>query len=254
MRRFRMVGRMIVASVFHRPVRTAVSILAVAIEVGMVLLVVGMTTGMLSESAKRVEGVGAEIMVQPPGASFFLGVTAAPMPAKIAGRLEEIPHVAEVAPVLLQFNTNGGLNLIYGIDMETFDQVSGGFVYYSGGPLRRTWDILVDDFYARANNVKVGDTLNLLNHDFHVCGVVQHGKGARLFILLSTAQQMTGALDRASIFFVKCSDPAYTSEVLASIRKLLPRYQVLSVREYMSMMTSNSLPALADFVTTMIAF
>ncbi len=248
-----MVGRMIVANVFHRPVRTAVSILAVAIEVGMVLLVVGMTTGVLSESAKRVEGVGAEIMVQPPGASFFLGVTAAPMPAKIAGRLEEIPHVAKVAPVLLQFNTSGGLNLIYGIDMETFDQVSGGFVYYSGGPLKNTWDILVDDFYARANNVKVGDTLNLLNHDFHVCGIVQHGKGARLFISLSTAQQMTGALDRASIFFVKCTDPVYTSEVLGSIRKLLPRYQVLSVREYMSMMTSNSLPALADFVTTMIA-
>ena len=244
---------MIVANVLHRPVRTVVSILAVAIEVGMVLLVVGMTTGMLNESAKRVEGVGADIMVQPPGASFFLGVTAAPMPAKIAGRIEEIPYVAQVAPVLLQFNTSGGLNLIYGIDMETFDQVSGGFVYYSGGPLKNTWDILVDDWYARANNVKVGDTLNLLNHDFHVCGIVQHGKGARLFISLSTAQQMTGALGRASIFFVKCTDPGYTSEVLDAVRKLLPRYQVLSVGEYMSMMTSNSLPALTDFVTTMVA-
>ncbi|MGH9375040.1 MAG: ABC transporter permease [Terriglobia bacterium] len=248
-----MVSRMIFANVLHRPVRTAVSILAVAIEVGMVLLVVGMTTGMLNESAKRIQGVGADIMVQPPGASFFLGVTAAPMPTKVGDRLAEIPYVAEVAPVLLQFNTNGGLNLIYGIDMQSFDTVSGGFVYYAGRPLKNTWDILVDDWYARADHVKVGATLNLLGHNFHVCGIVQHGKGARLFILLSTAQQMTGALGRASIFFVKCADPGYTSQVLGAIRKLLPRYQVLSVREYMSMMTSNSLPALTDFVTTMIA-
>ncbi len=248
-----MIGRMILGNLLHRPVRTVVSILAVAVEVGLVLLVVGMTTGMLKESAQRVEGVGADIMVQPPGASFFLGVTAAPMPTSIGGRIAEIPYVSEVSPVLLQFNTNGGLNLIYGIDMQSFDEVSGGFVYYAGGPLKHTWDILVDDWYARSDHVKVGNTLNLLNHNFHVCGIVQHGKGARLFILLSTAQQMTGALDRASIFFVKCVDPGYTTQVLASIRKLLPRYQVLSVREYMSMMTSNSLPALTDFVTAMIA-
>ncbi|HLI34222.1 MAG TPA: FtsX-like permease family protein [Terriglobia bacterium] len=248
-----MVGKMIVANVLHRPIRTIVSILAVAIEVGMVLLVVGMTSGMLNESAKRVEGVGADIMVQPPGASFFLGITAAPMPIKIADRLKEIPHVQAVAPVLLQFNTTSGLNLVYGIDMKTFDEVSGGFVYFDGGPLKNPWDILVDDWYARSNHVKVGETLNLLSHDFHVAGIVEHGKGARLFISIETAQEMTGARDRASIFFVKCTDPGYTQSVLNAIRKLMPRYQVLSVKEYMSMMTSNSLPELTDFVNTMIA-
>lgn len=247
-----MIGKMIVANVLHRPIRTIVSILAVAIEVGMVLLVVGMTNGMLHESARRVEGVGADIMVQPPGASFFLGITAAPMPIKIAGLLKDIPHVQDVAPVLLQFNTTSGLNLVYGIDMTTFDEVSGGFVYFEGGPLKAPWDILVDDWYARSNHVKVGETINLLGHDFHVAGIVQHGKGARLFISMKTAQQMTGALDRASIFFVKCTDPGYTSSVLEAIKKLMPRYQVLSLKEYMSMMTANSLPELTDFVNTMI--
>jgi len=63
---------MIVANVLHRPVRTIVSFLAVAIEVSMVMLVVGMTTGLLHESAKRVEGVGADVLVQPPGSSFLI--------------------------------------------------------------------------------------------------------------------------------------------------------------------------------------
>ncbi|MDE3179222.1 MAG: ABC transporter permease [Acidobacteriota bacterium] len=250
-----MVNKMIFANILHRPVRTIVSILAVAIEVAMVLLVVGLTTGMLSETAKRIEGVGADIMVQPPNSSFLLGVTTAPMPIKIGDRIKDLDHVHYVAPVLLWFDTdiNAGLNIVYGIDMKTFDEVSGGFVYFSGGPLNGPYDILVDDWYARSHHLKVGDTVKLLNHDFSVVGVVEHGKGSRLFIPIATAQQMLGAVDRASIFFVKCTGPGYTQTVLHSIEKLLPGYKVLSIKEYMSMMTSNNIPELGAFVNVMIA-
>ncbi len=248
-----MVNRLIIENILHRPIRTAVSILAVAIEVGMVMLVVGMTTGLLNDSKRRVEGVGAEVLVQPPGSSFILGLTQAPMPIKIADRLAEVPHVLAVAPVLFQFNASGGLNIIYGIDMVSFDRVTGGFVYHEGGPFTGPNDILVDDWYARANHLKVSQTLNLLNHDFRVAGVIEHGKGARLFIPLETAEDLSGAHDKASIFFVKCTDPGYTEDTVNAIHRLLPKYQVLSIKEYMSLMTSNNLPAFEAFVTAMIA-
>jgi putative ABC transport system permease protein len=247
------VYRMIIENLLHRPIRTAISVLAVAIEVGMVMLVVGMTHGMLHEDAKRVEGVGADVMVQPPGASFFFGLTQAPMPVQIADRLQEISHVLAVTPVLFLFNARGGINLIYGIDMPSFNRVSGGFVYLQGGPFTGPYDIMVDDWYAKANNVRVGGTLNLLNHDFHVSGIVLHGKGARLFIPLATAQDLSGARDKASIFFVKCTDPAYTTGVINAIRELLPKHQIVSIKEYMSLMTSNDLPALNAFITAMIS-
>lgn len=248
-----MVYRLIFENILHRPIRTLVSVLAVAIEVGMVMLVVGMTHGMLHETAKRVEGVGADIMVQPPQASLFFGLTQAPMPVKIGDRLAEIPHVLAVSPVLFLLNARGGVNLIYGIDPASFDRVSGGFVYLKGGPLAGPYDILVDNWYARSNNVRVGQTLSLLNHKFHVTGIVEHGKGARLFIPLSTAQELSGANDKASIFFVKCTHPGYTHAVMNSIRELLPQHQILSIREYMSLMTSNNLPALTAFITAMIS-
>lgn len=248
-----MVNRMIVSNVLHRPIRTAVSILAVAIEVGMVMLVVGMTTGLLNDSARRVEGVGADVLVQPPGASFLLGLTQAPMPIKIGDRIAEVPHVLAVAPALFQFNSTGGLNIIYGVDMPSFNRVTGGFVYHAGGPFVGPYDILVDDWYAKANDVKVGKTLTFLNHDFRVAGIVEHGKGARLFIPLETAEDLSGARDKASIFFVKCTDPGYTENVVNSIHQLLPKHQILSVKEYMSLMTSNNLPALNAFIASMIA-
>ena len=117
-----MINRMILQNIFHRPIRTAVSILAVAIEVGMVLLVVGLTSGLVHDTAKRVEGVGADILVQPPGASLFFGLTQAPMPIKIGDRLAEIPRVLAVSPALFQFHSSGGLNIIYGIDLPSFDR------------------------------------------------------------------------------------------------------------------------------------
>jgi putative ABC transport system permease protein len=246
------VGKMIIANVLHRPIRTMVSVLAVAIEVGMVLLVVGMTNGMLHENAKRVEGIGADVMVQPPGASYFLGLTVAPMPIDLEDRLREVDHVQSVTPVLLHLNTTNGINLIYGIDMKSFDAVSGGFVYYYGGPLQNPNDVLVDDWYARANDIKPGQTLNLINHDFHVAGIVEHGKGARIFIQISTMEDLMGAHDKASIFYVRCTDPGYSEDVVAAFEKILPKYQIWPVRQYMTMMTSNNLPALTDFVRAMI--
>ena len=248
-----MVNRMIFENILHRPIRTLVSVLAVAIEVGMVMLVVGMTHGMLNETAKRVQGVGADIMVQPPGASLFLGLTQAPMPVQVGDRLAEIPHVLAVTPVLLFLNTRGGINLIYGVDMPTFKEVSGGFIFLKGGPFQHPYDMLVDDWYARSNNVKVGETINLLNNNFRVSGIVEHGMGARIFIPLSTAQDLTGAHSKASIFYIKCTDPGYTQSVITSIKQLLPTHQIHSTKEYMSLMTSNDLPALNAFISAMIA-
>jgi putative ABC transport system permease protein len=247
------VNKLIVSNILARPIRTAVSALAVAIEVAMVMLFVGLAHGLVDESAQRLEGVGADILVQPPSASFLLALSQAPMPIKIGDRLEEIPHVLAVAPVLFNFNSIGGLNIIYGIDMSTFDRVTGGFAYHAGGPFVHPYDLLVDDLYARANHVKVGQTISLLNHEFQVRGIVEHGKGARLFIPLKTAEDLLQVQDKASIFFVKCTEPGYTDAASDAIRQLLPKYQVLPVKEYMSLMTSNNLPFLNDFIAVIIA-
>jgi putative ABC transport system permease protein len=247
------INKLILSNILHRPIRTAVSALAVAIEVAMVMLFVGLAHGLVDESAQRLEGVGADILVQPPSSSFLLALSQAPMPIKFGDLLKQIPHVLAVAPVLFNFNSIGGLNIIYGIDTPTFDRVTGGFAYHDGGPFLNPYDILVDDLYARANHIKVGQTISLLNHEFHVCGIVEHGKGARLFIPMNTAEDLLQVQEKASIFFVKCTEPGYTDDVSDAIHRLLPKYQVLPVKEYMSLMTSNNLPALNAFITVIIA-
>jgi putative ABC transport system permease protein len=247
-----MINKLIVSNILHRPIRTVVSVLAVAIEVAMVILVVGLCHGLVDDSAKRVQGVGADILVRPPGSSFMMGMGEAPMPIKIGDRLAELPRVLAVAPTIVHVNAVKSLDLIYGIDLASFDRVSGGFVYHSGGPFQAPYDILVDDIYARANHSKVGENINLLNHDFRIAGIVEHGKLARRFIPLATLQDLMGAQDKATTFFIKCTDPAYTEQTADAIRTLLPTYSILPMKEYMDLMTSNNLPGLNYFISVMI--
>jgi putative ABC transport system permease protein len=243
---------MIVRNSLHRPVRTAITVIAVAVEVTLVIIVVGLTSGLLRDYATRTQGIGADIMVQPPSASIFMAFSGAPMPIAIADKLHELAYVQAVAPVLVQFNSVNGLDLVYGIEPKTFRQVSGGFVYYDGHALTQPNDILVDDVYARAKHVEVGQTLHLLGHDFHVSGIIEHGKGARLFVLMSTLQDMSGAIGKASVFFVKCDRSDHIPAAMDEIGQLLPRYEIRSIKDYMSLMTSNNMPGLGAFINVMI--
>jgi putative ABC transport system permease protein len=247
-----MIPHLIVQNVMHRPVRTVITIIGVAVEVTLVIIVVGLTSGLVMESAKRTEGVGADIMVQPPSASVMLAFSGAPMPISIADKLRQLDYVHTVAPVLLQFNSVNGLDVVYGIQPDTFRAVSGGFVFLAGRDLQDPNDILVDDVYARGKRVKVDQTLHVLEHDFHVAGIVEHGKGARLFVLMSTLQEMSGAHDKASIFFIKCDRSDHTNAVIDEVTGLLPRYEVRPMKDYLSLMTSSSVPGLGAFINVMI--
>src|SRR5216110_2668336 len=209
-----MMGELILRNLLHRPMRTLIGAMGVAVEVALVILIVGLTSGLLTETAKRIEGIGADIMLQPPAASIFLGFSGSPMPMKIGTRLAELKYVQSVAPALLQFNSTGGVEVIYGIDPESFRAVSGGFVFLQGRDMEGPDDLLVDDWAAKAKNLKVGDTYNLLNHDWHVAGIVEHGKGARLFVPLTTLQELGGAHDKASVFLLKCTRPEHTEDVI----------------------------------------
>jgi putative ABC transport system permease protein len=248
-----MMSELIVRNLLHRPLRTLIGVLAVAVEVALVVLIVGLTTGLLTETAKRIEGIGADIMLQSPSAQVFLAFSGSPMPIKIGDKLKELKYVRSVAPALLQFNSTGGVDVIYGIEKESFRAVSGGFVFLEGRDMEGPDDLLVDDWAAKAKQIKVGKTYKLLNHDWHVSGIIEHGKGARLFVPIATLQDLVGAHDKASIFLLKCTRQEHTEDVMAQMRQLFPGYPVRPLKDFLSLMTSTNIPGLEAFIDSMIA-
>jgi putative ABC transport system permease protein len=247
-------NKMIVSNLVHRPIRSLISIFAVAIEVTLMLVIVGLMFGLMNDQKDRQEGIGADAMVRPPGSSLILSASGSPLSVKVGGVLSKLDHVTAVAPVLLQSSTSGALETIYGIDLPTWDKMGSPFRYLSGGPFQEPNDIIVDDYFANGAHKKVGDTVNVLNHDFRICGIVEHGKGGRKFLQLATLQDLTGSQGKATIFYVKLDNPknfdAFKKEVLGVPG--MNQYDIESVKEWLSLFSPDALPGFSLTVKVVI--
>jgi len=249
-----MMNRMILGNLVHRPIRSLISIVAVALEVTLILLIVGLCLGMMQDSRTRTAGIGADVLVRPPGSSFIGAFSGAPMPIKIGGVLAKLPHVVSVAPVVTQVASSGALEIIAGIDLPSYESMSSGFHYIKGGPFAGPYDVLVDDLFAQSKHAKVGDTIEILNNKFRICGIVERGKGGRKFVPLSTLQDLVGARDKATIFYLKLDDPAGVDAVIDEIKAVpgMEHYVATSMAAYLAMMTAGNYPGLSTFIDVVV--
>jgi putative ABC transport system permease protein len=244
-----MMNKMIVANLAHRPVRSLISIIAIALEVTLILLIVGLALGILSDQRRRQAGIGADVVVMPPGSSFIVGLTGSPMSIKIGSLLAKLPHVVTVAPVVQSVSTAGAIEVIAGIDTTTYQELSGPFRYLQGGPMQGPNDCLVDEVFARPHHVNAGDTIEILNNKFRVAGVVEPGKGARKFLQIGPMQDLIGAQGKATLFYLKLDNPANADLVVSEIKQAgMEHYVVSSMAYYLSMMTTSNYPGLSKFI------
>jgi putative ABC transport system permease protein len=232
-----------------RPLRAFLSILAITIQVFLVLMIVGLTSGVVSDWGKRVEGVGADILVQPPNSSMFFAFSRAVLAENLADRVAKLPGVDEVAPTLTLMDQKNFV-LVYGIDYQRFNALSKGFLFRAGRPFSAANEAIADDIVAQSKHLKVGDQVTLLNHPFTVSGIVVHGKGARYFIPLKTAQDIAGAGGKVSMLYVRSKGD--TESARQQILQAAPNNSVKSVAEYMTLMNSSNLPELRPFIRTMV--
>jgi putative ABC transport system permease protein len=249
-----MMNKMVVANLVHRPIRSLISIVAIALEVTLILLIVGLCYGIMNDAKNRTAGIGADVIVQPPGSSFLAGISGAPVSVKVADVVRRMPHVKVVSPVIWQIATSGGLEVIDGIDITSFEALGGPFQYVKGGPFQGPDDALVDDYIARQKQVKVGSSMEILHHNFRISGIVENGRGARKFVPMTTLQDLIGAKDKASVFYVKLDDPANADAVVAEVKSQpgMEKYSVLSTPDYLSMMTPSNLPGFRPFIGVVI--
>jgi len=248
-----MMNKMIIGNLLYRPIRSLISVVAVALEVTLILLIVGLSLGMVNDSKQRQAGIGADVVLMPPGSSYIVGLTGAPMPIKIGDVLRKLPHVKVVAPVITQISTNGTLEVIAGIDLPSYQALSP-FHFIQGGPFQGPDDVLIDDVLAKAKHIKVGDKMEILNNEFRVAGVVAQGKGARKFLQIGVLQDLNGSKDKASVFYLKLDDPANADPVVNEIKQVpgMERYVAYPMHYYLSMLTPSNYPGLATFLKVVI--
>jgi len=237
-------NKLVFANLLHRPLRSLISILAVAIEVVMILSIVAIFMGMLDDQKQRTNGIGADLVVSPSNASFMNGMSGAPMSVRLADFLLKLPHVAVAAPVIQNFSMSGNVEILYGIDYKSYDALKP-FVFLAGGPFQGPYDVIVDDVFAHGGQGhKIGDTITIFNRSFKICGVVESGKGGRKLISIDTMGSLIGADGKASVIYLKSDSPANNQSIVDEIHATrgLANYRVLTMADVISLYTPSRFP------------
>jgi len=244
-----LLNKLIFANLGHRPVRTLLSVLAIAIEVTMILTLVGVSHGTLDQSAQRARGVGADIWFRPPGSSA-IGLSSAPMSDKIPAILMQEPHVTFAMGTMVQ--PLSGFDTMTGLDLDDFRRLNGGFRYLSGGPLVNDDDMIVDEYYAQQKHLRVGDTVNMVNHDWKLVGIFESGKLARVCVKLNVLRALTGNPGRLSQIFIKVDNPKDAQSVVDALRAKYHGYQIYTMEEFTSMLSISNVGMLKSFIGVVI--
>jgi putative ABC transport system permease protein len=236
-------NKLVVGNLVHRPLRSLISAFAVAIEVIMILSIAAIMLGMLNGQRTRTSGIGMDMIAHPGAASNLIGMSGAAASIQVADVLRTLPHVTVAAPVNIQLTAGKSLENIYGIDFLSYNALRP-FVFLSGGPFQHPDDVIIDDFQA-AKGFKVGDTIDVMHHPFHISGIVENGKGGRKFIPLDTMDEIGGNPGKASVFYIKTDDlknqEAVRKEILSTPG--MQEYSVQTLDEFLSELTPNKLPA-----------
>jgi putative ABC transport system permease protein len=244
-------NKLILGNLVHRPLRSIISAVAVAIEVVMILSVVAIFFGMLNGSRAQQSGTGMDMIVRPGAANALLSSGSASADVRIADVLRKLPHVQVVSPVNIKLTLGSSVENIYGIDYASYDALRP-FVFVSGGPFQGPYDIIIDDLQAAGGKgTKVGDKMKALNHEFTVSGIAEHGKGARKFIPLDTMDTLDGNPGKAATFFLRTDDattPDGKQAVQDNVRREilatdgLQDWNVQTIQEFLSELTPEHLP------------
>jgi putative ABC transport system permease protein len=244
-----MIGTLIVNNLRQRPVRTALSILLIAVPVALMLTLVGLSHGFVEDSARRTRGVGADVIVRSPDASLG-GLTMNSIPQQLVDRLEKIDHITLATGVASHLVS--GWTTVSGIELDKFERMSGGFVFREGHSFQNPDDVVFDTYYAQQAHARAGGTVKLFNRDWHVAGIVAPGKLAHIFLPLKTVQEFDGSLGKVAQVYVAVDDPAHTPEVIESIKTLLPGYHVYALDELVSLTSVDNVPFLRPFLNVVI--
>lgn len=237
-------NKLILGNLIHRPLRSIISALAVAIEVVMILSIAGIMFGMLNGSRSQTTGIGMDMIVRPSSAGVLTNMGAAAADVRVASILREMPHVSVVSPANINLTMSGSVENISGIEYSSYDALKP-FVYTEGGPFTQPFDMIIDDLAAKSGKLHVGDKVKALNHEFRICGIAEHGKGSRKFIQLATMDDLDGTPNKAALFYLKTDDvPRFQEAVRKEIQSTdgLQDWSVQTADEYLSMLTPEHFP------------
>ena len=242
---------LVISNIRQRPLRSAISVLGVALGVALVMLFTGLSRGMSDDLQRRSSNVRAEIIFTRPG-SVQATSTTANLSTKYVDLLKEIDGVETAVPVIRHFFPSGvwGVDQVEGVDWDSFAQMSNIRLVQGRGP--RAQDEIVIDETKASRNHPVGSSVKLFGEkQFKVVGIYAPESGARSKLTLDAMQNFLEAPGKCSYILVKIKSGADQVAVAKLINEKIPGNKVQLTGDFFPSV-ENSIPGLAVFMRILV--
>jgi putative ABC transport system permease protein len=241
----------VVSNIRQRPLRSAISVLGVALGVILVMLFTGLTRGMSNDLQRRNSNVRAEIIFTRPG-SIELTSASTNLSTKYVERLKSIEGVEDASPVILDFYPSGafGVEQIEGIEWDTFAKMNS-ISLIEGNPPRAFDEIVIDETKASRNH-PVGSTVKMFgDNPYRVAGIYAPESGARSKLTIEAMQNVLGTPGKCTYILVKCRNATEQVAVAKRIDEQLPGNKVQFTRDVFTSI-ETSIPSLGIFLRVLV--
>ena len=245
----------IIANVIHRPIRALITVLAISLEVLMILLVIGVSHGIIQDNADRQEGLGADIIIQPVNAPPIFFSTGSTVFSDTVGQsLLQISSVQAVTPILFHAQMRGGWLTFYGIDSPSFANVAGQLDFVKGRNFSSTTakEAIIDDLHAKSKNLGIGEFIELKGERFKVVGIFRNGVGGRVYLPIQSLQVLMDRIGKASTFLIKVNDPEQINKTMDQISKSIENIRVTSMDDWVSLLRNERPEAYQAFFNAVV--
>ncbi len=256
MRNWQFMNNLVFSNMIHRPARTIVSILGIAVGVLLIVFTVGLSNGTMRGRAKIEANVGAEIFFRPSGAvGIMSGAESFRLPVSLIKDILKIEGVKIVVPIaqntIKAEDNNTGSRLIDGINFDDYASVVG-LTIIEGAKLPVNGDVaIIDTGWQKQKKFKIGDTIKIYERDFKIVGTYEPAAGARLKIPLQTMQTQLGGEGRATAFLVKVKEGYAPEKVAETLHKTFSENQILLTKD-LEELYMQGIPAMNVFLNIFI--
>jgi len=213
--------------------RLGFSVLGVALGVLLVLIMAGIFVGTTRGVTTYIDNSRDAVWVMQPGVSqMFKAVSW--LPADDEQRLTALPEVASADPILglpSDFVHNGTHSAYFVLGYDTATGVGGPWSLAQGRNIDQPGEVVLDRILAAKNDIRPGDTVQLIDEDFTVVGLSNQTAAATnyyAFITLRDAARLLRAGNRVSYFLTQPRAGDSPEQLAAAIRTGVPGVDALT--------------------------
>jgi len=225
---------LVFSNMLHRPARTIVSVLGIAVGVLLIVFTVGLSNGTMRERGKREGNVGAQIMFRASGSLGLSGSESLRLPVSMIAEVAKVDGVMAVAPVgqnSVAGDSATGSRVVEGVNFDEYAAISGVRII-EGRPFGTLGDeIMVDTGFQAQKKLKVGGTMNIYEREFKIVGTYEPPAGPRVKIPLATMQEQLGGEGKVTAFLVKINEGLDPKTVAERLSQRFPDNQILLTSE-----------------------